>query len=211
MRLCRPSAASNFDAVITDANASVMTRQHRGVFAQMPILGVVRDRSAQGYRAFCIVEDWVLVLILAVLTGSMFIVVFFRFVLNDPVIWADILPRLLMIWLTFLGAARAVRTSEHIVVDYFARLTPGNGKYLQYIIDFFLLFFLVFLFWIGVKYTVYAWRQNAAPLNLPYSIFTAALPAFAIIALIHKIFAMATRPFGVGKQEDAQATNMGAS
>lgn len=176
----------------------------------MPTLGAVRARTAQIYRALCVVEDWVLILLLAVLTGCMFVIVFFRFVLNDPVIWADIFPRLLMIWLTFLGAARAMRTNEHIIVDYFSSLTPGNGRYLRYVVDFFLVLFLVFVFWVGYKYTVYSWRQNAAPLDLPYSIFTAALPAFAIIALVHKIYAMATRPFGVERQEDAHATNIGA-
>jgi len=175
----------------------------------MPSFPAFRSLGARVYRVFCIIEDFVLVLILAVLTVSVFVIVFFRFVLNDPVIWADIFPRLLMIWLTFLGAARAIRINGHIVVDYFARLTPGNGKYLGYVVDVALLFFLTFLMWIGIRYTAYAWSQNAAPLDLPYSFFTAALPTFAIIALFHKLYALS---FAYDNQNETEhATNIGAS
>jgi len=43
--------------------------------------------------------------------------VFFRYVLNSPIVWGDELVRCSLIWMTFAGAALATKDNKHILVD----------------------------------------------------------------------------------------------
>lgn len=55
--------------------------------------------------------------------------VFFRFVLNASIYWGDEVALILMVWLTFLGAAVATRDEEHYVFRYL--ITKLEGKPLK--------------------------------------------------------------------------------
>lgn len=48
-----------------------------------------------------------------------------RFVLNFSLYWGDEAAQALLVWLTFLGAAVAVRDRAHYSFDYLARNTRG--------------------------------------------------------------------------------------
>jgi TRAP-type transport system small permease protein len=43
--------------------------------------------------------------------------VFFRYVLNDPIVWSESIAKLLIVWMTFLGASIAFYDGSHIKVD----------------------------------------------------------------------------------------------
>ena len=50
--------------------------------------------------------------------------VFFRYVLNSPLYWAEEAARLLLIWLSFVGAALAFQRNQHLSMDVLMRLLP---------------------------------------------------------------------------------------
>lgn len=51
--------------------------------------------------------------------------IFFRYVLSQPLIWSEEFSRLLLVWLTFLGAAAVAWDGRHLNVDvFYARLGP---------------------------------------------------------------------------------------
>ena len=53
--------------------------------------------------------------------------VFFRFALDDPLIWSEELVRILVIWMTFVGAAVVCWDGRHLNVDVtFIRLPPAT-------------------------------------------------------------------------------------
>jgi len=56
-----------------------------------------------------------------VLTG-----VFFRYALNSPLYWAEEAARLLLIWLSFVGAALAFQRNQHLAMDVVVRLLPES-------------------------------------------------------------------------------------
>jgi TRAP-type transport system small permease protein len=70
--------------------------------------------------------DYLLFLILAAMSVIMATNVGFRFLLNNPLYWADELVQVLMVWLTFLGAAVAIREKTHYAFDYFVRVLSGR-------------------------------------------------------------------------------------
>ena len=59
--------------------------------------------------------------VVAALMATMCITVFmgvvFRYVLGDPLTWAEEVGRLCLVWVTFLGTYLAYRRTMHITID----------------------------------------------------------------------------------------------
>jgi len=54
--------------------------------------------------------------------------VFCRFLLSFSIYWGDELAQILLVWMTFLGAAVAVRDKGHYVFDYLVSRLPGKWR-----------------------------------------------------------------------------------
>ena len=61
--------------------------------------------------------DYTLFAVLSVMATVMATNVFCRFLLKFSIYWADELAQSLLVWLTFLGAAVAIRESSHYSFD----------------------------------------------------------------------------------------------
>ena len=70
--------------------------------------------------------------VVLVMTTSIFIIVLFtvfsRYLFNYVASWSEEVPRYLLVWIGFLGAALAVRQDEHIGFDYFFKKLPPTGQ-----------------------------------------------------------------------------------
>jgi len=62
--------------------------------------------------------------LLALESGLVLTGVFFRYALNSPLYWAEEAARLLLIWLSFVGAALAFQRNQHLAMDVVVRLLP---------------------------------------------------------------------------------------
>jgi TRAP-type transport system small permease protein len=58
--------------------------------------------------------SWLLVVMLVVLVGIVSVSVFFRYVLNDSLIWSSEASQYLCIWIGFLAASVSVRRQMHM-------------------------------------------------------------------------------------------------
>ncbi len=70
--------------------------------------------------------DVSLILILGGMSLLVAINVFFRFVLNASIYWGDEVALVLMVWLTFLGAAVSTRENEHYEFKYLVHKLTGR-------------------------------------------------------------------------------------
>lgn len=62
--------------------------------------------------------------------------VFSRYLFNYVASWSEEVPRYLLVWIGFLGAALAVRQKEHIGFDYvFSRLPVRLRRVLQFLLN----------------------------------------------------------------------------
>lgn len=68
---------------------------------------------------------WVILAAMSVVVAAN---VFCRFVLNFSLSWGDELAQILLVWLTFLGAAIAVRDNQHYYLHYLTRLVTGRRR-----------------------------------------------------------------------------------
>lgn len=50
-----------------------------------------------------------------------------RYLLSDPLSWAEEIATYLFVWLAMIGAALAVKTRQHFVVEFFLDRIPGAG------------------------------------------------------------------------------------
>lgn len=102
--------------------------------------------SLRGHGA----EDWIGLVLLWVMGGLVFTQFFSRYVLNDSVAWTEEVARYLLIALTFLGSAGAVRRGSHIRVEALENaLPPGPRRVLWAVLDAGRLGFWAFGAWVG--------------------------------------------------------------
>lgn len=71
--------------------------------------------------------DYALIAIIGSMALLVAINVFFRFVLNSSIYWGDEVALILVVWLTFLGAAVATREEEHYEFRYLINKLEGRS------------------------------------------------------------------------------------
>lgn len=60
--------------------------------------------------------------------------VFTRYLLNFVPSWSEEVPRYLLVWISYLGAALAVNYKEHISLDFFFNLMPPRLRQVGHLI-----------------------------------------------------------------------------
>ena len=75
-------------------------------------------------------EKWVLVLLLGFLTAFALAQIIFRNFLSVGLVWADDLLRHGVLWISFLGAARATLEKKHIRIDLLPRVLPARLSFM---------------------------------------------------------------------------------
>jgi TRAP-type C4-dicarboxylate transport system permease small subunit len=119
------------------------------------------------------VEDWLVMAIFWLLAGTVFVQVFTRYVLNNSAAWTEEIARYLLIVVTFLGAAMAVRRNSHIIVEFFYRyLSQPAARALSTVVDALPILFYGYTAWlayqVGVRTTSTMTSLPAWPKSLIY-------------------------------------------
>lgn len=115
-------------------------------------------------------EDGVVLLVFWSLAVVVFLQFFTRYVLNSSLGWTEEIARYLLIVVTFVGSATAVRKRSHIAVEFFYRwLSPDGRHRLALLVDAVNLLFFAAAAWLTANL---AWRtrQFMASVDLPKSL-----------------------------------------
>ena len=97
--------------------------------AALPVWGFRHDHETG--RWLTGLARWIEYLSAAVLAVDVMVVlmsVIWRYVLHDPVDWAEEVARALMLMLVFFGAASVLARSQHVGVDLFRQLLPARWQ-----------------------------------------------------------------------------------
>ncbi|WP_186670749.1 TRAP transporter small permease [Sporosarcina sp. BP05] len=128
-------------------------------------------------------------LIMAVLTGSVFMQVVFRFVINKPLAWSEELAIYCLVWLTFLGAAYAMSLKAHIGVDFFTELFPISVRKVFFTMTTIAsIAFYIIMIVQGYDLARQSMAQLSPVLRLPMGLVYSVIPIsglFLIINLVH--------------------------
>jgi len=112
--------------------------------------------------------------------------VFFRFVLNNSLTWAEEISRYLMIWICFLGASIACKYGEHIRVNFIRDRFPSNLQpYISILIDVFILVFLYFCVLKSFTLTKFVIHQKSAAARISMAWAYSSVPAGCSLMALH--------------------------
>ena len=137
------------------------------------------------------IEEAALAAVFIIMVLSVSWAVFSRYVLASPVAWADLIGRLCFTWVTFLGAAVAVKHGANIRIDFVLELLPARMRLVTEVAGRVLVLMLLFgLVLRGMSFVRATWPQKVPPLDFSYGYFALAVPVSASLMIIHMLAGM---------------------
>lgn len=130
-------------------------------------------------------EDWVALAFFWGLAVIVFLQFFTRYVLNDSLAWTEEIARYLLICVTFIGAAMAVRRNTHIHVEFFYVYVPRRlGFALSTMVDVARIIFFAIATWLAWKVASVMQYQRMVVIEWPMSlIYGVVLFGFGLMTL----------------------------
>ena len=130
--------------------------------------------------------------------------VFFRYGLNESLFWSEELGRMLLVWLTFLGASVAYRRGAHIGVDFItARLPEPAARAVNVIVLLVSLFlFAVMAVW-GFKFAAFISMQQTASLGVSRQVPFIMVPVGGALMFVHGLTFLMREITGRGAEHGA--------
>lgn len=139
-------------------------------------------------RSMYLVTAILIVVLMVVMVGSIWAGVFFRYVLDNSLIWSEEVARYAMIWVSMLGGGLAFRKGAHVAVEFVTDRLPHRARLVLKIIGGgAILFFLVLLLWYGIDVTQRVSRQTTAALRISMFWPYVALPLGAALMIYHML------------------------
>ncbi len=116
------------------------------------------------------IEDWISVAILWVMSTFVFLQFFTRYFLNNSLAWTEEISSYLLIVLTFIGSAMAVRKNTHIQIEFLYTILPYRAGFaLALLIDVLRIAFFALSTWLAYKVMVIMQFQYMAVVDWPLS------------------------------------------
>ncbi|MBL8698082.1 MAG: TRAP transporter small permease [Alphaproteobacteria bacterium] len=147
-------------------------------------------------------EENLAALFMGGLLFTLFLQVFTRYVLNDPLSWTEEAARYLYVYIVFLGASAAISDRSHVGIDYFAKSLPIKAQWIvSLLVNVAILASLALLIYWGWRAAMRQWNLPLVVLDIPYTWVYIAIPITAVLMTIRTLFVM---------REDYQAMRKGA-
>ena len=141
----------------------------------MAVFATIMDRAYVVLRALCVT-------ILAGYLGLVLLQVFFRYVLNESLFWAEEAVRFSMVWSVLLASAVVARERAHIRIDVVENLLPpGRRRVLELGLDLLMIVFMLILGITGVQFAGRSMMQTSPSLGLPMWLVYCAVPVGATL------------------------------
>lgn len=117
---------------------------------------------------------FILIVLLVVLLA---LNVFMRYIVRSPFAWTEEAGQLLLVWLTFLGAAVAGSEKRHMGMDWIAMKFKGKSrKVYDSIISLFIMVSLGIIIYNGIDLTLYNLELKSESLQFSFALFYLAIP-----------------------------------
>ena len=142
-------------------------------------------------------ENLMVIVLGAVISTSVFLGVFYRYVLRDPLIWSGELALICFAWLVFWGASLATRQKAHMSIDALTRYFPPKIlKILQPATLGLMILLLGVLIFYGLKHAFSTHTIRTTALQLPWTYVFLSVPTGSAAMLVHVVDDLAGLLFG---------------
>lgn len=123
---------------------------------------------------------------IATFTAIIVYVVVCRYAFSFTPRWSEEVPRLLLVWVTFIGAVSAFIRNTHLcagLTDLMVK--PGRFRsFVALLARLASLLFLIVVFWSGWQITALTWSHETTVLSWPAGLSYLALPLTAVAAFV---------------------------
>ena len=136
-----------------------------------------------------------IILLMAALVALTFAQVLARYLMDSPFTSTDQLARIVLVWLTFMGAAAAIDQGQNVRIDSIEKLLPGKVRQILSVCFDFTLFILLVI--LTVKgYAVYLVGSFQTILGTPFSyqvmysslvVGTVLMALFTLVRALYKL------------------------
>jgi TRAP-type C4-dicarboxylate transport system permease small subunit len=101
--------------------------------------------------------------------------VFFRYVLNESLFWAEEFVRGAMLWGVMISVGLVAASRAHIRIEVLELMLPPAGRrFVVALTDALTVAFLLTLLWAGIEFVDRTWFQNSPLLDVPkYTVYLA--------------------------------------
>ncbi len=129
---------------------------------------------------------YAIIVMVPLMTGIIFVQVILRYVFHSPFSWAEELARYLLIWITCLGSAYAIRDGMHISISYLQSKLKGSAETgVRMVIYVVTLGFFIYCIKEGLLFSFAQWTQRSTAMQIPMTVPYIAIPlGFAIMLLV---------------------------
>ena len=129
---------------------------------------------------------YAIIAMVPLMTGIIFVQVVLRYVFQSPFSWAEELARYLLIWITCLGSAYAIRDGMHISIGYLrSKLKDAAKTAVTMAVYGMTMLFFIFCIKEGMLFSLAQWTQRSTAMQIPMTIPYIAIPlGFAIMFLV---------------------------
>ncbi len=135
-----------------------------------------------------------LVLMTAIISAQ----VFFRYILNDSLIWSEPLAVILMGWFIFFGAAVGIREGYHLSFDVLLYIIPEKVKLALYTVsDALVAVFGAGMFWYGLQLALSAWDVKLPSLGISGAFDFLPLVGGGVLVFLFSLERIARRAAGL--------------
>ena len=125
--------------------------------------------------------------LLIILSSVVIYTVFMRYIFNMSPAWAEDVPRVLFLWLTYLGVAVATRRGENIRVTFFIeKLSNKSRFYLDLFMHVCILIMVAVLFWYSWPLVQLNFRTVMLSTGWPNAVSWLPLPIGCFFILIYQ-------------------------
>ncbi len=123
---------------------------------------------------------------LAAIGYLVFMQVYFRYILDDPIVWAEEITLLCFHWGVFIGAALGYKHGEKLTMETFVGQLPLRlQRKIHVTIEILIFFTLLLLVYQGILVAIVEWTYPSSALEFPQTYQSASFPIGMTLMVIH--------------------------
>ncbi|MEN1967954.1 TRAP transporter small permease [Lentibacillus sp. N15] len=131
---------------------------------------------------------YIVSLVFIILSILVVLQVITRFIVDYPLSWSEEISRYLMVYIVFFGSALAIRTHQHIAIDFLPEMLSGKNKRKLTIITLWIcIVFFALLSYYGSILTITVIGQATPTLQFSMSFAYAAIPIGSTLMLLNAL------------------------
>ncbi|MEK6477423.1 TRAP transporter small permease [Catalinimonas sp. 4WD22] len=134
---------------------------------------------------------WILIILMTVIVLDVSLQVVSRYLFQSPLGFTDELAGFLLVWVGLLGSAYATGEKQHLAIDLISgSLTPKTKRYMDLLINFFVVAFALGVLGVGgvwLVYTSFIFGQVSASLQVSLGYVYLVVPISGLLIAYYSI------------------------